>query len=77
LCKRPNHDNLKSKRSMKEPKTTKVRMEKSLIEAFIETATTTRDRRRGDVSNTTSKKHGKEMGLKMRKLLIYNDCKRV
>lgn len=76
MCKRPNHDNLKSKRSMKEPKTTKVRMEKSFIEAFRETATT-RDRRRGDVSNTTSKKHGKEMGLKMRKLLIYNDCKRV
>jgi len=51
-------------------------MEKSFIEAFRETATT-RDRRRGDVCNTTSKKHGKEMGLKMRKLLIYNDCKRV
>jgi len=77
LCKRPNHDNLKSKRSMKEPRTTEVRMEKSFIEAFIETATT-RDRRRGNVvCNTTSKKHGKEMGLKMRKLLIYNDCKRV
>jgi len=52
-------------------------MEKSFIEAFIETATT-RDRRRGNVvCNTTSKKHGKEMGLKMRKLLIYNNCKRV
>jgi len=46
---------------MKEPRTTEVRMEKSFIEAFIETATT-RDRRRGDVLSATQ--HPRNMAMK-------------
>jgi hypothetical protein len=46
---------------MKEPRTTKVRMEKSFIEAFRETATT-RDRRRGDVLYATQ--HPRNMARK-------------